>query len=228
MRARSAGLAAGLAVVSVLGGCGGSAGKPAAPAAAPASAPASVLPPAPVSTPTASPSAAPRPTPTATPDPGRLPQTEASPSATTPAFDARMREFWAGVTSGTTAKALPAFFPLTAYQQVKALADPAADWRGRLVALYDLDLGAAHSHVGAGARLEGVDVPAGAATWVQPGQEYNKIGYWRVYGTRVRYRTAAGTAGSFGIYSLISWRGQWYIVHFGPINHPSGAGAYVP
>lgn len=59
-------------------------------------------------------------------------------------------------------------------------------------------------------------------------QEYNKIGYWRVYGTRVRYRTAAGTAGSFGIYSLISWRGQWYIVHFGPINHPSSAGAYVP
>ena len=139
-----------------------------------------------------------------------------------------MRSFWAGVTAGSSPEAMPAFFPLTAYQQVKALADPAADWHNRLVALYDLDFEAVHRHVGAGAVLEGVDVPAGAATWVQPGQEYNKLGYWRVYGTRVRYRTAAGTRGSLGIYSLISWRGQWYIVHLGPINHPSGAGAYVP
>lgn len=197
------------------GGCAASApSTPPAPAASRLTPTAPALPPQPTA-------------PTHSPDPGRLPQTMASPSATDPAFAARMRQFWAGVANGRPTAALPAFFPLGAYRQVKALSDPAADWRDRLVALYDLDLGAAHRLVGPGATLEGVDVPAAAATWVRPGEEYNKIGYWRVYGTRVRYRTAVGTSGSFGIFSMISWRGQWYVVHLGPVARPAGTATLV-
>ena len=60
--------------------------------------------------------------------------------------------------------------------------------------------------------LVGVDVPDARATWVLPGAEYNKGSYWRVYGTVVHY-VVDGRAATFAIQSLISWRGQWYVVH---------------
>ena len=169
---------------------------------------------------------APAPSPSAarTPDPGSLPQTTARPSASDPRFARRMGALWTAIVSGDIA-APGTFFPLGAYRQVKAISNPAADYRSRLIALYDLDIRALHRRVGSGATLLGVDVPDRSATWVTPGQEYNKGSYWRVYGTRVRYRTVAGKEGSFGISSLISWRGQWYVVHLGPINRSPATGA---
>ena len=50
------------------------------------------------------------------------------------------------------------------------------------------------------------------ATWINPNVEYNKLGYWRVYGTKVRY-SVNGVQNSFVVQSLISWRGEWYVVH---------------
>ena len=170
---------------------------------------------------------APSPSAARTPDPGSLPQTTARPSGSDPQFAKRMREVWAAIVAGDTA-ARSSFFPLGAYRQVKAISNPAADYRNRLIAFYDLDIRALHGRVGSGATLLGVDVPDRSATWVTPGQEYNKGSYWRVYGTRVRYRTVAGKEGSFGIFSLISWRGQWYVVHLGPINRTPGTGAITP
>ena len=55
------------------------------------------------------------------------------------------------------------------------------------------------------------------AVWVQPGAEYNKGSYWRVYGSRSHY-TVDGQDHSFPVSSLISWRGQWYVVHLGEIR----------
>ena len=172
---------------------------------------------------------APAPSPSAarTPDPGSLTQTTARPSGSDPQLAKRMGEMWAAIVAGDTA-ARSSFFPLGAYLQVKAISNPAADYRNRLIALYELDIRALHLRVGSGATLLGVDVPDSSATWVTPGQEYNKGSYWRVYGTRVRYRTAAGKEGSFGIFSLISWRGQWYVVHLGPTNRTPGTGAITP
>ena len=143
-------------------------------------------------------------------------------------FAARVAALFTGVTGGSPAPALAFFFPLPAYRQVKAISDPAGDWRTRLVALYDLDVGALHVRVPRGSRLLGATVPEGVATWVAPGEEYNALGYWRVYGTRVRYRTPAGAEASFGVCSMISWRGEWYAVHLGPVAHPAGVGALCP
>jgi hypothetical protein len=110
----------------------------------------------------------------------------------------------------------PAFFPLGAYQQVKAIYDPAADWHGRLWYDFTLDVGAAHRLVDADARLVRVIVPAYDAAWINPGVCVNRLGYWHVPGARVVYREQ-GQERSFGIASLISWRGVWYVVHFGAV-----------
>jgi hypothetical protein len=55
-------------------------------------------------------------------------QTGMLPPARSAMFEAEMTDLWAGVVSGRPDLALPAFFPLPAYEQVKAIADPAAEW----------------------------------------------------------------------------------------------------
>lgn len=55
-----------------------------------------------------------------------------------------------------------------------------------------------------------------AAPWLDPGVCANSLGYWHVPGARVVYREH-GQERSFGIASLISWRGVWYVVHFGAV-----------
>ena len=61
-----------------------------------------------------------------------------------------MRALWKGIKHGLLPAAMPAFFPEPAYLQVKAIADPAADWRSRLVGGYRVDLAAAHGLVAGG------------------------------------------------------------------------------
>jgi hypothetical protein len=73
----------------------------------------------------------------------------------------------------------------------------------------------------AGSRLLRVVVPAGYAHWVDPGACYNSVGYYEVPNARVVYRQD-GTVRSFGVASMISWRGVWYVVHLGAIVGPSG------
>ena len=117
-------------------------------------------------------------------------------------------------------QAMPFFFPLGAYRQVKDVTDPAADWKHRLVAAYRRDIHALHARLGAdpsGAKLLGLDVPEARARWVEPGEEWNKLGYYRVFGTKLRY-SAGGEEHAFDVKSLISWRGEWFVVHLSAIG----------
>ena len=130
-----------------------------------------------------------------------------------------MTDLWAGVVTGKPRLAMAAFFPVAAYKQVKAIYDPAADWQNRLVYDFRLDISAAHQFLGGAARharLVRVVVPEADAGWVPPGACYNSVGYWHVGGARIVYRVR-GQERSIGIASLISWRGRWYVVHFGAV-----------
>jgi hypothetical protein len=159
------------------------------------------------------------------PGAGRLSQTRAFPSTTSAEFRNVIHDLWLAVTTGKPEFALPAFFPVTAYEQVKAIADPESDWENRLWYEFTLDVAAAHALVGAHAKLLRVIVPTEYAAWVYPGGCYNSIGYWHVPGSRVVYEQGSQVR-SFGIASLISWRGVWYVVHFGAVIR-SGAGGEV-
>ena len=153
------------------------------------------------------------------PPPAYLHQTMALPSAHTRVFSAEMTDLWAAVVADRPSFAVDAFFPLTAYQQVKAIFDPTADWHNRLFGDFRLDVAAAHQLLGPGARkarLVRVIVPSTEASWIVPGVCSNGVGYWHVAGARVVYRER-GQLRSFGIASLISWRGRWYVVHFGAV-----------
>jgi hypothetical protein len=162
----------------------------------------------------------------AAPSPGSRPQTHAYPSGTSAQFKALMAKLWSGVVHDSLATALPAFFPEGAYVQLKAIASASSDWTGRLVHDYALDIGAAHALLGSGARharLLAVDVPSSYGHWIPPGICYNGIGYYEMPNARIVY-SEGGQTRSFGIASMISWRGVWYVVHFGAILRATDAG----
>ena len=191
------------------------AATPSAPQASPAS------PASPAPTPSGSPSVIPVPRP-----PARLHQTRALPRAHTAVFRAEMTDLWTALVTGRVRPGVQAFFPLTAYQQVKAIADPSADWHSRLLADFRLDVAAAHHFLRQAPgrpHLVRVIVPAAQAAWIDPGVCDNKVGYWHVAGPRLVYRKH-GRIRSIGIASLISWRGRWYVVHLGAVLRSTPAG----
>jgi hypothetical protein len=169
-------------------------------------------------------------------DPGKLPQTTVLPSSTTAVFRARMRALWRGILTDSLSAARPAYFPRSAYLQVKQVPDADTDYRDRLLANFRADLRAAHHLVTQGPGrpvLVGVRVPREWA-WITPGYCANKIGYWHAPGSRLVYRRGGRTY-SLGIFSLISWRGQWYVVHLsiwdepGTVDDPAvGPGTFGP
>ena len=153
-------------------------------------------------------------------DPGTLPQTDERPAASGNAFDAGVQGLWQAIVQDDPDLAMPFFFPKSAYLQVKAISDPATDYQQRLIANYEQDIHTLHSQLGANAanaQFVGITVPDSQAVLVQPGEESNMLSYWRVYGTTLQY-SLNGETNSFPVTSLISWRGEWYVVHLGEIR----------
>jgi hypothetical protein len=137
-----------------------------------------------------------------------------------------MASLWAGVVSNSLAAALPAFFPKAAYVQLKAIASASSDWTDRLVHDFTLDIASAHALLGrdaTSARLITGDVPESYGHWIMPGVCSNRLGYYEMPNARLVYREA-GQIRSFGIASMISWRGVWYVVHFGAILRSTDTG----
>jgi hypothetical protein len=148
-------------------------------------------------------------------DSATLPQTHDRPKSSGLAFDTRMHALWEAIAADEVSRAIPAFFPVTAYAQVKAIPNPEVDWKRRLIANFARDIHRLHDRLGVHAdraNFAELEVASERARWVEPGDESNKVGYWRVYGSKLRY-DVDGTPGAFDVSSLISWRGEWYIVH---------------
>lgn len=151
-------------------------------------------------------------------DPGALPQTNDKPDSSAPEFSARMQLLWNAILHDDADLAIPAFFPLAAYQQTKAISNPERDWQHRLFKNFKRDIHALHvevasTGVGMSARLIRVDLNDKHAHWIEPGDEGNKLGYYRVYGSQMIW-SAEGKEHASPISSFISWRGTWYVVHF--------------
>jgi hypothetical protein len=145
-----------------------------------------------------------------------LDQTDQRPMLSSPSFQKRIAAVARAILSGDVEPALPAFFPLIAYQQVKDVAKPERDYKLRLLANFKRDLLEYHRALGAAAadsKFEGVTVSEKDAKWMAPGSEGNKLGYYRVLRSRLRFTLPTGRSREFELTSLISWRGEWYVVH---------------
>jgi len=145
-----------------------------------------------------------------------LPQTDERPSTSSPAFRARIEAVANAIRNGDPEPALTSFFPLIAYQQVKDVAKPERDYKFRLLANFKRDVLEYHRALGADAaqaKFAGITVSEKDAKWMQPGSEGNRVGYFRVLRSHLRFTLPSGKMRDFELTSLISWRGEWYVVH---------------
>ena len=120
---------------------------------------------------------------------------------------------------GRAARLLPAW-------RIRAAEGDRLGGRHRLVHDYALDIAAAHALLGRNAlaaELVRVAVRSSYGHWIEPGVCYNEIGYYELPNARVIYRESHQIR-SFGIASMISWRGVWYVVHLGAILRSSESG----
>jgi hypothetical protein len=112
--------------------------------------------------------------------------------------------------------ALPSFFPVEAYAQVKAIDKPERDWQRRLVAAFERNIHEYHKKLGpkaSASRWARIEVPEASVKWMRPGSEGNRLGYYRVLRSRFVMVSAEGEELAFEVTSMISWRGEWYVVH---------------
>ena len=150
------------------------------------------------------------------PDGKALPQTEDRPSSDSPALSHKLELLAQAILKDEPSLALPAFFPVVAYEQVKDIAKPARDWKMRLVAAFERNIHEYHRAIGAnvqGLKVVGLEIPEAGVRWMKPGSEGNRVGYFRVLRSKLRLETDQGKSLAFEITSMISWRGEWYVVH---------------
>lgn len=168
------------------------------------------------------------PTTTTTMDEGLLPQTPQEPSVDPASLFQRLTPLWTAIQQNSPSVGAAIFFPESAYLQMKngVLANPAGDYQSRLVAFFNLDLAAYSASLGVNPSsvvLRSINVNPSYATWIPPGSCENTVGYWHLPNLRLVYSTN-GTVASFAVASLISWRGEWYVVHLGPNPRPTNTG----
>jgi hypothetical protein len=119
------------------------------------------------------------------------------------------------VASGRPELALDFFFPREPFIPLKDVADPARYHDG-LVREYEHDIRSLHGRRRSwdGATFEKFELGT-KPTWVAPGREWNKIGYFRTFDARLSY-TVAGKRRMLPVRTIISWQGRWYVTHLAP------------
>lgn len=145
-----------------------------------------------------------------------LPQTDALPSTESPSFQRRLELLVEAIRADDAQLAVPAFFPVLAYAEVKDIAKPERDWQQRLIGAFKRNVHEYHEQLGEAAssiQLRGIEVPNAKVKFMKPGSEGNKLGYHRVLRSRLLLASPDGREFALEITSMISWRGEWYVVH---------------
>lgn len=145
-----------------------------------------------------------------------LTQTEERPTTTSAAFKRRMEVLFEAIVKDDPKLAERVFFPVVAYEQVKDIEAPAKDWKHRLWKAFERNIHGYHKKLGedaSGAKLLGVEIAEERVKWMKPGSEGNRVGYFRITRSKIRYADASGREKTLALTSLISWRGEWFVVH---------------
>lgn len=141
---------------------------------------------------------------------------------------ARARVLLAGILADDPRMASAAFLPEAAFALIKGVADPGRIYR-RLMRAFEADVHALHEQVPSGAVVDGLDLSR-RRSWVERGQEANRLPYWSARHNTLRWRVPAQTgaeagedgaavSGEFEVRTLITWDDQWYITHLREFRH---------
>lgn len=145
-----------------------------------------------------------------------LPQTKELPGTDSAFFKRLGPTLFKAIVDNNPELMLPFFMPLPVYEKLKDSKNPPRDWKFRVYAQLKRDIERYHRALGRDreqARFVALDVVPDDALWMKPGREYNKLPYYRLFGSSLRYVDARGRERHFEVSALFSWRGEWYVVH---------------
>lgn len=108
----------------------------------------------------------------------------------------------------------PFWFPREPFIPLKDVKGPEKYWKN-LHQAYGADIHKAHRKQKSwdGATFKGFDIGS-TPKWVKPGDEANKIGYYRSFHGKIRYELE-GKNYSIDVHTVITWQGRWYVTHLG-------------
>ncbi len=155
---------------------------------------------------------APAPT-TATVDP----ENKTMPPLSSPELERSARDLFDAIVADDPSKAHDFFFPREPFTPLKDVANPDRYWLN-LYRAYEHDIHQLHGkrRDWSSASFESFELGS-QPTWVKPGDEYNKVGYFRTFGGKLRYRFD-GKRYTLKVHTLISWNGRWTITHLLPFK----------
>lgn len=134
---------------------------------------------------------------------------------TSAALEPRGRALLDAIVHDDVSKAQAFFFPQEPFTPLKDIQDPDRYWK-HLYRAYEQDIHKLHRRHRdwSGVTFESIE-PGTPPVWVPPGDEANKIGYFRSWGTKLRYRLGDELY-TVKIHTIISWQGQWHVTHLLP------------
>ncbi len=114
------------------------------------------------------------------------------------------------------------YFPRDAFTPLKDVSDPDRYWR-ELFATYKRDIRELHNKHRDWSQVSFESLTLGTPPrWVKPGEEYNKIGYFRTFRAKLKFKLGQRSH-QFDIHTIISWNNGWYITHLLPIHRGTDA-----
>ncbi|HNS98550.1 MAG TPA: hypothetical protein PLJ27_25550 [Polyangiaceae bacterium] len=140
---------------------------------------------------------------------------ETKPPHTSEFLESQGRALLDAIVFDDVSKANDFFFPREPFTPLKDVKEPDRYWK-HLYRAYEQDIHKLHRRHRdwSGVAFESIE-PGTPPAWVPPGDEANKIGYHRSWGTKLRYRLE-GKLYTVKIHTVISWQGRWYITHLLP------------
>jgi hypothetical protein len=148
------------------------------------------------------------------------PENKRKPALASADLDIRASRLFEAIKANDPSLAKDFFFPREPFIPLKDAANAGGYW-DTLYKVYANDIHQLHRERAtslAGATF--VSFTLGTTpTWVKPGEEWNKIGYYRTFNGKLKYRTGEGAERSIEVKVIISWGDAWYVTHLLPIKH---------
>jgi hypothetical protein len=132
----------------------------------------------------------------------------------------RARALFDAIVTLDPARAEGFWFPREPFIPLKDVKNPGRYWDTLHKAYLD-DVRALHRKRKSwdGATFERFTVGS-TPKWVKPGDEVNKIGYYRSFHGTIHYRIGDEPA-KLDVHTLITWQGRWYVTHLRKIKKKS-------
>ncbi len=142
------------------------------------------------------------------------PANKAKPPIDSEELQARARGLFDAVVQNNPSLGEDFWFPKEPFLILKDIKDPGKYW-DQLHRAYVKDIEKLHNKRKSweGAEFEKFE-PGSPPKWVKPGDEGNKIGYFRTVKGNLVYK-AEGKSHKLEVRVLISWQKRWYITHLG-------------